>query len=63
MDGILGSQVDERRRRRNSNPFCGKEYSVKYALRMPVDLHRDAAIRADEQGASLNQCLLTKISG
>jgi predicted HicB family RNase H-like nuclease len=44
-------------------PFGEKDYSGKYALRMPVDIHREAAIKAAEQGVSLNQYLLAKISG
>ena len=43
-------------------PLGEKKFSGKYALRMPIDIHREVAIKAAEQGVSLNQYLLYKIS-
>ena len=44
-------------------PLGAKSYSGKYALRMPKDIHREASLKAAEQGISLNQYLLSKICG
>lgn len=43
-------------------PFGEKSFSGKCNLRMPIDIHRQASLRAAEQGVSLNQYLLSKIS-
>jgi len=44
-------------------PIGAKKFSGKYALRLPKDVHREAALKAAEQGISLNQYFLTKICG
>jgi len=43
-------------------PLGSKVYSGKLALRLPKDLHRGAAIRAAEEGVSLNQYLISKLA-
>ena len=36
-------------------PIAQKQYSGKFQVRIPKDLHRDLAIRAAEEGVSLNR--------
>jgi len=42
-------------------PLGAKSYSGKLVLRLPKELHRGAAIRAAEEGVSLNQYLISKL--
>ena len=44
-------------------PLGEKNYNGKYALRMPQDIHRELAIKAAEQGVSLNQYIVSKLVG
>lgn len=43
-------------------PLGAKSYSGKLVLRLPKDLHRGIAIRAAEEGVSLNQYLLSRLA-
>lgn len=42
-------------------PLGSRDYSGKLVLRLPKNVHRDVAIRAAEEGVSLNQFLLSKL--
>jgi predicted HicB family RNase H-like nuclease len=43
-------------------PFGTRSYSGKLVLRIPKELHREAAIRAAEEGVSLNQYFLARLA-
>jgi len=43
-------------------PVGEREYSGHFALRMPSELHRSAALRATQEGASLNQWIVAAIA-
>ncbi|MDR0854121.1 MAG: type II toxin-antitoxin system HicB family antitoxin [Clostridiales Family XIII bacterium] len=43
-------------------PFGTKKYKGNISLRVPADLHRSIAIRAAEEGVSINQYVLSRIS-
>ena len=43
-------------------PLASKKFSGKYALRMPIDLHRDLAIKAAEQNISLSRLINNKLA-
>jgi predicted HicB family RNase H-like nuclease len=42
-------------------PLGSRVYSGKLVLRLPKSVHREAAIRAAEEGVSLNQFLLSRL--
>ena len=42
-------------------PLGKRQFSGKFALRMPPEQHRRIAIEAAEQGVSINQLLVTRI--
>lgn len=44
------------------DPSSSHGYSGNFALRMPRSLHRSAAMRAERDGISLNQCIVTAIA-
>lgn len=44
------------------SPLSGKSYSGKFMVRVPPDVHRELAIRAAEQGISLNRLVSAKLS-
>jgi len=43
-------------------PFGTKQYRGNLTLRVPADTHRRLAIRAAEEGVSINQYILSQIS-
>jgi predicted RNase H-like HicB family nuclease len=43
-------------------PFGTKPYKGNISLRVPADLHRSIAIRAAEEGVSINQYILSRIA-
>jgi len=43
-------------------PLGLKKYKGKLTLRVPAELHRKLAIRSAEEGISVNQYILSKIS-
>lgn len=43
-------------------PFAGKQYSGKFMIRVPPEVHRDLAIQAAEAGVSLNRLASSKLS-
>ena len=43
-------------------PLGSRAYSGKLVLRLPKEMHREAAIRAAEEGVSLNQYLLARLA-
>jgi predicted HicB family RNase H-like nuclease len=42
-------------------PIAGKSFSGKFVVRLPPDVHRDLAIKAAEQGISLNRLISSKL--
>lgn len=52
---MYGDPIPEPRRR-------AQEFSGKVNLRMPKSLHRDLARRAEEEGVSLNQLMVTSLA-
>lgn len=44
------------------SPLANHSYSGKIALRLPRDLHRQAAYKAQRDGVSVNQALVTAIA-
>ncbi len=42
--------------------IASKQYSGKFLLRIPPDIHRDLAIKAAESGISLNHLASAKLS-
>ena len=42
-------------------PMVKKKYSGKLSLRVPEEVHRKIALRATEEGVSINQYILSKI--
>lgn len=43
-------------------PISGKNFSGKFVVRLPPDVHRDLAMKAAEQGISLNRLISSKLS-
>ena len=43
-------------------PFGTKQYKGNLTLRVPADMHRRLAIRAAEEGVSINQYILSRIA-
>lgn len=43
-------------------PLAEKEYSGKFVLRLPKSLHRHLAERAQEEGVSLNQLVVSQLA-
>jgi predicted HicB family RNase H-like nuclease len=43
-------------------PLANKNYSGKFMVRVPPDVHRDLAIKAAEAGVSLNRLASSKLS-
>ncbi len=44
------------------SPIAGKNFSGKFIVRLPPDVHRDLAIKAAEQKISLNRLISSKLS-
>jgi len=43
-------------------PFSGKQYSGKFVVRIPPEVHRALAIKAAEEGISLNRLISAKLT-
>jgi len=43
-------------------PISKKEYSGKLVIRIPVEVHRELAFKAQENSVSLNQYILSKLA-
>jgi len=43
-------------------PIAGKQYSGKFMIRIPPDIHRKLALQAAESGVSLNRLASSKLS-
>ena len=43
-------------------PIAGRNFSGKFVVRVPPDVHRDLALKAAEQGVSLNRLVSSKLS-
>ena len=43
-------------------PFAGKNYSGKFMVRVPPEVHRNLAIQAAESGVSLNRLVSSRLS-
>lgn len=43
-------------------PVAGKDYSGKFTVRIPPEIHRKLAIQAAESGVSLNRFISAKLS-
>ena len=57
----LGDEILEKMERRN-RILERREYSGKVNVRMPKSLHRDLAHRAEQEGVSLNQLIVTALA-
>ena len=44
------------------DPIAGKQYSGKFMVRIPPEVHRKLAIQAAESGVSLNRLASSKLS-
>jgi predicted HicB family RNase H-like nuclease len=44
------------------SPLSGKNFSGKFIVRLPPEVHRDLAIKAAEEGISLNRLISSKLS-
>jgi len=44
------------------SPLSGKSFSGKFVVRLPPEVHRDLAIKAAEQGISLNRLISSRLS-
>jgi predicted HicB family RNase H-like nuclease len=44
-------------------PISGKSYSGKFVVRIPPEVHRFLAIKAAEEGISLNRLVSAKLTG
>jgi predicted HicB family RNase H-like nuclease len=44
-------------------PLSGKSYSGKFVVRIPPEVHRALAIKAAEEGISLNRLVSAKLTG
>ena len=43
-------------------PFSGKNFSGRFVVRLPPEVHRDLAMKAAEEGISLNRLISSKLS-
>jgi predicted HicB family RNase H-like nuclease len=44
------------------SPISGRNFSGKFVVRLPPEVHRDLAMKAAEQGISLNRLISSKLS-
>ena len=44
-------------------PLAGKRYSGRFMVRIPSEVHRNLALKAAEEGVSLNRLASAKLSG
>ena len=44
-------------------PFADRNYSGKFIVRVPPETHRDLAIRAAEEGVSMNRLVGARLAG
>lgn len=44
------------------SPLSGRNFSGKFVVRLPPEVHRDLAIKAAEEGISLNRLISSKLS-
>jgi predicted HicB family RNase H-like nuclease len=44
-------------------PLAGRSFSGKFVVRVPPEIHRALAIKAAEEGVSLNRLVSAKLSG
>ena len=44
-------------------PLAGRSYSGKFVVRVPPEIHRALAIKAAEEGVSLNRLVSARLSG
>lgn len=58
----LWIQAAKKEKREIPEPIMGKNFSGRFALRMPKELHRELEQEATEQGVSLNQWILYKLA-
>jgi len=45
------------------SPLASKNYSGKFMVRVPPEVHRNLAIQAAESGVSINRLVSTRLSG
>jgi predicted HicB family RNase H-like nuclease len=48
---------------RPASPISGRSYSGKFIVRIPPEVHRALAIKAAEQGISLNRFISARLAG
>ncbi len=61
---IVGEIIEDMKSNKESIPvpLAGKNYSGKFMIRVPPEVHRDLAIQAAEAGVSLNRLASSKLS-
>ncbi len=61
---IVGDIIEDMKTNKESipDPISIKNYSGKFMVRVPPDVHRDLAIKAAEAGVSLNRLASSKLS-
>ena len=61
---VVLEAVKDLRARKESvpRPLALRPYSGRLVLRLPKDVHREVAIRAAEEGVSINQYLLSRLA-
>ncbi len=61
---IVGEVIDDMKSNKENIPvpLASKNYSGKFMIRVPPEVHRDLAIQAAEAGVSLNRLASSKLS-
>jgi predicted HicB family RNase H-like nuclease len=62
--GVVGEVVSDLQKNGEEPPFplSGQKYSGKFVIRLPPEVHRNLAIKAAEEGISLNRLISAKLS-
>ena len=55
-------RISQERKKPIPEPLAGHQYSGKLALRMPKSIHKQAALIAAKEGASLNQFIVAAVA-
>ncbi len=65
ITNLVSDVVDDMQKNNEQIPECfsKREYSGKFVIRIPPEKHRDLAIKATEQGVSLNRYASAKLVG
>lgn len=62
--GLVGAVVEDMQASDESvpEPLAARDYSGKFQLRIPPEMHRHLAIKAAEEGVSLNRYVSSKLA-